>query len=68
MSAGGELQARLSGTALVPGDAGFAAALEIDNGRIDLVPTYVVQPRSAEDVALALQFVGNRSLPLTVKC
>ena len=68
MSAGGELQARLSGTVLGPGDAGFAAALEIDNGRVDLVPAYVVQPRSAQDVALALQFAGQRSLPLTVKC
>ena len=61
------LRARLSGTVLVAGDAGLPAAVEIDNGRIDLVPGYVVQPRSLEDVALALQFARERDLPLTVK-
>lgn len=68
MSDAAGLQSRLSGAVLVPGDAGFAAALEIDNGRVDLVPAYVVQPRSAHDVALALRFAVDRSLPLTVKC
>ena len=68
MSAADQLRARLSGVLLVPGDAGFAAALEIDNGRVDLVPAYVVQPRSAEDVALALRFTRELGLPVTVKC
>lgn len=68
MSDADRLQASMSGTVLVPGDAGFSPALEIDNGRVDLVPAYVVQPRSPEDVALALRFTGKRALPLTVKC
>lgn len=68
MSAADHLQASLSGAVFEPGDAGFAAALEIDNGRVDLAPAYVVQPRSAQDVARALQFASQRALPLTVKC
>jgi hypothetical protein len=68
MNAARDLQARLSGAVLESGDAGFAAALEIDNGRVDLVPAYVVQPRSAQDVVLALRFARERALPLTVKC
>lgn len=62
------LQRTLSGVVLVPGDPGFAQALEIDNGRVRLVPSYVVQPRSPEDVALTMRFSRDRGLPITVKC
>lgn len=61
------LRATLSGVVLIQGDPGFPAALVIDNGRIALVPAYVVQPRSADDVAVALRFARERDLPLTVK-
>lgn len=68
MSDADRLQASLSGAVLTPAAAGFADALEIDNGRVDLVPAYLIQPRSAQDVALAVQFSRERDLPLTVKC
>jgi FAD/FMN-containing dehydrogenase len=62
------LQASLSGAVLEPGSAGYAAALEIDNGRVSLAPATVVQPRSATDVALAIRFAREHGLSLTVKC
>ena len=62
------LRARLSGQALRPGDPGFTDALEIDNGRVDLTPLLIVQPRSPADVALAMRYARDRQLPFTVKC
>lgn len=61
------LAAILSGYLLQPGDTGFAESVQIDNGRVDLIPACVVLPRSAEDVAAALRFVRAHQLPLTVK-
>lgn len=49
-----QLQANISGAVLQPGNNGFAQALEIDNGGVDLVPSCAVRPRSAEDVARAI--------------
>lgn len=68
MSDAGRLQALLSGYVLEPGSGGYAASLEIDNGRVDLRPAYVVLPRSPEDVALAMRFARERGLPITAKC
>ncbi|MGA2836601.1 MAG: FAD-binding oxidoreductase [Acidimicrobiales bacterium] len=67
MSDVARLQAALSGSVLESTDPGFETALTIDNGRVALVPAYVVLPRSAGDVALALRFARDRDLPLTVK-
>jgi FAD/FMN-containing dehydrogenase len=61
------LQANVSGAVLQPGSSGFAQALVIDNGRVDLTPACVVQPRSAEDIAHAIRFAADQALPLTVK-
>jgi FAD/FMN-containing dehydrogenase len=61
------LRANISGAVLDPDTPGYTAALDIDNGRVDLEPDYVIQPRSPGDVALTLRFAKKRGLPLTVK-
>ena len=68
MSDAGRLSASLSGYVLDPSSPGYAASLVIDNGRVDLLPAYVVLPRSTNDVVLATRFARDRDLPLTVKC
>jgi FAD binding domain/Berberine and berberine like len=63
----GALRASISGVVLEPGTSGYAAALDIDNGRVDLKPACILQPRSSNDVALALRYARDHDLPLTVK-
>jgi FAD/FMN-containing dehydrogenase len=64
----GALRASISGAVLEPGTSAYAAALDIDNGRVDLKPACIVQPRSPNDVALALQYARDQHCPLTVRC
>jgi FAD/FMN-containing dehydrogenase len=61
------LQRVLSGAVLRPGQAAFAAATKIDNGRVALVPRAIVQANSAQDVRLTLGFARRHGLRLTVK-
>jgi FAD/FMN-containing dehydrogenase len=61
------LRARISGAVLEPDTPGYTAMLDIDNGRVDLRPACVIQPRSRQDVSLALGLARDRGLPLTVK-
>lgn len=67
MSGIGTLQASISGVVLQPGTSAYTAGLDIDNGRIDLRPACVVQPRSAHDISLALRFAREHGKPVTVK-
>lgn len=67
MSDVGALCASISGAVLEPGTPAYAAALDIDNGRVDLKPACVVQPGSSNDISLALQYVRDHDLPFTVK-
>lgn len=67
MSDVGALRGSISGAVLEPDTPGYAAALDIDNGRVDLRPACIVQPRSADDVSLALRYARDHDLPLTVK-
>lgn len=57
----------LSGRALVPGEPGFAEALRIDNGRVDLVPAVLVQVDGIADVVHTLAFARRLGLRPTVK-
>jgi FAD/FMN-containing dehydrogenase len=67
MSDVGALRASISGAVLEADTPGYAGALDIDNGRVDLKPACVVQPRSPNDISLALQHARDHDLPLTVK-
>lgn len=61
------LAKQLSGYIALPGSEEFESTTKIDNGRVDLPPAVVIYPRSAEDVALALQFSQTQQLPFTVR-
>ena len=60
------LQGMLSGTVLLPGAAGFAAAAPVFNAAYDAtVPQAVVRCASANDVAMALDFARENGLAVT---
>lgn len=61
------LGSMLSGSVAQPGSTSYESSLDIDNGRARLEPAIVVQPRSVQDVSLALRFARDEGLPLTVK-
>jgi FAD/FMN-containing dehydrogenase len=63
----GALQASIGGAVLEQDTPAYAAALDIDNGRVDLKPACIIQPRSPHDISVALRFADERDLPLTVK-
>ena len=61
------LRERLDGALLEPGEDGFADATRLWNGMIDRTPAIVVQAAGAADVAAAIAFAREQSLPLTVR-
>ena len=62
-----ELIAALSGYVLQPGDSGYEAAIQIDNGRIQFRPRLIVFPATVEDVRLGFKFAVAENLPLSIK-
>ncbi|SJM35448.1 FAD-binding oxidoreductase [Mesorhizobium delmotii] len=62
-----ELEARLEGPLLRPGDGGWDDAVLIWNGMVAKVPALVLQPTSAHDVAAAVGFARDHRLLLSVK-
>jgi FAD binding domain/Berberine and berberine like len=62
-----ELQRTLSGRVLLPQDPGYAEQTQIDNGRIQLQPTFVVLVDSVADVVATLRFAKRHKLRFTVK-
>lgn len=62
-----ELEARLEGPLLRPGDEGWDDAILIWNGMVAKVPALVLQPTSAHDVAAAVGFARDHRLLLSVK-
>ena len=63
----GELQQCISGRVVFPNDPGYAALVEIDNGRVQLQPRFVVLVDSLADVVATLHFARRHDLRLTVK-
>ena len=62
------LQGQLSGTVLLPGAAGFAAAAPVFNAAYDgTVPQAVVRCASANDVVMALNFARENGLAVTAR-
>jgi FAD/FMN-containing dehydrogenase len=62
-----ELEARLEGPLLRPGDEGWDDAVLIWNGMVAKVPALVLRPTSAHDVVAAVGFACDHGLLLSVK-
>jgi FAD/FMN-containing dehydrogenase len=62
-----ELDARMDGSVLRAGDAGWADAVLVWNGMVAKAPALVLQPTSADHVAAAVAFARDRSLLLSIK-
>jgi FAD/FMN-containing dehydrogenase len=67
MSAVAELQASLTGSVLVPGDAAYDDARSIWNGAIDRRPLAIARCAGPEDVAVALRFARESGLEVSVR-
>ena len=61
------LRARLDGSLLLPGSAGFDEATELWNGLIDKAPAVVVQPAGTADVAAAIDFARARAMAVAIR-
>jgi FAD/FMN-containing dehydrogenase len=61
------LQRQLSGRVLLPGALDYQAAVQIDNGRVQLSPRFIVQANSTQDVVLTLRYAQQHGLRLTTK-
>ena len=62
-----ELDARLDGALVRPGDEEWGAAVLIWNGMVATTPALVVQPASVSDVAATVAFARDHRLLLSVK-
>jgi FAD/FMN-containing dehydrogenase len=62
-----DLDARVQGRLLRPGDQGWHEAVAIWNGMAARLPALVLQPASAHDVAAAVSFARDQGLLLGVK-
>jgi FAD/FMN-containing dehydrogenase len=62
-----DLDARVQGRLLRPGDQGWNEAVSIWNGMAARVPALVLQPTSAHDVAAAVSFAREHGLLLSTK-
>ena len=61
------LQRHISGAVLLPGTPAYDQAVEIDNGRVQLRPRFIVQANSTADVATTLAYAKQHGLRLTTK-
>lgn len=62
-----DLQRKVSGYVLPPGDPRYAEQTQIDNGRVQLFPLLVVLVDSVADVVETLKFARHYNLRLTAK-
>jgi FAD/FMN-containing dehydrogenase len=63
----GDLDSRLTGRLLRPGDQGWDDAVRVWNAMAAKVPALIVQPASAHDVAAAVGFARDHGLLLSIK-
>ena len=61
------LEKELTGTVLRPQDEGYAEEVAAFNASRQHTPDVVVVPRSADDVAVAVRWAGERDLPVSVQ-
>jgi FAD/FMN-containing dehydrogenase len=62
-----DLAGQLSGSVLVPQDAGYEAARAVYNGLIDRRPALIVRCRTANDVAAALALANRAGLEVSIR-
>src|SRR4029453_17401141 len=62
-----DLDSRVPGRLLRPGDQGWNEAVSIWNGMAGRLPALVLQPASAHDVAAAVGFARDHGLLLSIK-
>ena len=62
-----ELESRLEGSILRPGDEGWDEAVLVWNGMVATVPALVVQPATAGDVVAAIELAREHGLLLSIK-
>jgi hypothetical protein len=62
-----DLRHRIAGPIFEPGDAGYDDARRSFNAMIDRRPAAVAQPETTDEVAAAVRFARERSLPLGVR-
>jgi FAD/FMN-containing dehydrogenase len=62
-----DLNSRVEGPLLCPGDEGWDEAVLVWNGMVAKVPALVLQPTSAQDVAAAIGFARDHGLLLSIK-
>lgn len=61
------LRARVRGTVLAPGDAGYDESVKVWNGMIERRPAVVVRCTGNADVTTALAFARDEQLPVSVR-
>src|SRR5262249_6488873 len=62
-----ELEERLCGEVVRPGDAGYDQARRVWNSTVDRYPALIVRPREVADVIQAVDFARANGLPLAVR-
>jgi FAD/FMN-containing dehydrogenase len=58
---------RLGDAVLRPGDAGYETARVSFNGMVDRRPAVIVQPRTTDEVAVAVRAAGDGGLPIAIR-
>lgn len=61
------LQERLRGDVIFPGDERYDGSRRVWNGRIDRYPALLVYCTNADDILNAIDFARNTDLPITVR-
>jgi FAD/FMN-containing dehydrogenase len=62
-----DLETRLHGTLIRPGDAAYDDARAVWNGMIDRRPALIVRCADADDVAAAIAYARQHGMPLSVR-
>jgi FAD/FMN-containing dehydrogenase len=63
-----QLQARVNGQVMLPGDAGYDASRSVWNGMVDHRPAVAVRCTSTADMAAAIDFARRAGLEIGVRC
>ena len=63
-----QLQARVNGQVMLPGDAGYDASRSVWNGMVDHRPAVAVRCTGTADVAAAIDFARRTGLEIGVRC
>jgi len=66
-SATDRLHTQFRGQLIWPGDDEYDAARQVWNGAIDRRPALIARPRGTSDVAVAVRFAGEQSLPVSIR-